>query len=315
MNKSRQRKLIERSIIFTITFIGVLFFMIFDFGFVYTYKLDGFRDLQWFVFWTHLSNMGALTWISLALIAAITNNQKLEHWLQHWNIKNTVFTFIITTGLIFILVAYFPVVIHYSKGGPVGELVSFTQELAYDGSVVGLGEGIPAAKELAALVDSGVYEFGLINGDTITVDPEVWYRTCVIVGTTFKHVIIPGMFIFLGLTELGYYRTKNISDFNRTMIQFIWPCLYLTYAITLSACGLVSPPYPVLDLGFTQAFYQMSKINQYIYVIASLILDLMVGFTFVATSMFLNWWNKSKSDKLGIDPILREPTEDIQILK
>ncbi len=316
MNKTRERRIIERSIIFSITLIGVIFFMIFDFGFVYTYRLDGYNDWQWFAFWTHLSNMAAFTWISLALIAVLTRNQGLEHWLQHWNIKNTVFTFIITTGLIFIFVAYFPVVIFYAKQGPIAELEEFVRQVAIDGELkyqvfndVITNNAIEAGvnpvtidsilnqitiEVVNTLLDMGQTEFEMANGRMIDTDPSAAYRSCVILGTTFKHVIIPSMFGYLAVTELGYYRTKNISDTERSMIQFIWPCLYLVYAITLASVGLIMPPYPVLDFGFTYSFYEMTPMWQCLYILLCAILDILVGVIFVFTSLLQNKWSQKK---------------------
>lgn len=344
--KSRKRKITERSLIFTITLIGFLFFFIFDFFFVYSYRIDGYNDLQWFAFWTHLSNTGALVWITLAFVAVLTNNQKIERFINHWNVKNTVFTFIITTGLIFMLVSYIPVVIIYSKSGPINEICELVYKSARQGN---LALSNLAAEEISSIIDGlvdpeniesineaiaefiaangygwgttpligliieaykndpslalnlpGLVEgsvFTLENGNTINIDPNVTYRTCVIIGTTIKHLIVPGMFTYLGFTEVGYFRTKNITDGQRSMIQFIWPAMYLVYTMTFISAGIFSPPYPVLDFGFTVGFREMEPGMQLAWTSICFALDLGMGVVFVCTSLFFNWWSSSRVEK------------------
>lgn len=305
MNKTRERKILERTIIFSITIIGFISFLIFDLAFAYSYKLDGYKDFQWLAFWTHISNTLALIWISLSLISLLTNNDKLESKIQHWNVKNTIYTFIITTGLIFVAVSYIPVVIHYVKSGPIGEIENLIKNIAMEGKI----QGFEVDTSLSMLenysnvnqwilesVDSGQKIFVMTNGNEININPNNLYRAFVIIGTTFKHVIIPGLFIYLAFTEKGYTSTQGISDWNKSMIQFIWPCIYLVYAITLSASGVFNPPYPVLDFGFTYSFYEMTSRSQYIWGIIYLLLDLVVGIVFVSTS-FLQYKINSKYNK------------------
>lgn len=326
--KTRKRKIIERSTIFTITLVGFLFFTIFDFGFVYSYRLDGIDDLQWFGFWTHLSNTAALIWITLALISITTSNDKIERFINHWNVKNTIFTFIITTGVIFMLVAYIPTVVTYSKPGNIEALAELVYKMGRQGNLLltnnvlafitnstGLTvdevnniielQGWTTTPLLKLVVENSVETtFELTNGKDICIDPSTTYRTCVIIGTTFKHLIIPSLFIYLGFTEIGYFRTKNISDKNRSMIQFIWPAMYLVYVLTLTSTGLISPPYPVLDFGFTESFRSIEYEWQQI-LLASIyfVLDLSVGVIFVFTSLFFNWWN---SKVISNNPKLEE---------
>ncbi len=295
--KSRRWKLIERSIIFSITVIGFSLFLIFDLFFAYAYRIDGFNDLQWIAYWTHLSNLAALIWISLAFLAVTTNNEKLESWIQHWNIKNTVFTFIIVTGLVFMVVAYIPVVIAYTKNGDIAEIQELVLKMAWTPNhpiIDPVANGLPAqlpteiTPELISGV-SGAYE--TTAGYTVYTDPTALYRASVIVGTSFKHLIIPAMFLYLGFTEIGYNRTKGLSDYQRSMIQFIWPCLYIVYAITLCSVHIILPPYPVLDFGFTYTFYSMSESMQITYALTALFLDIVVGVIFVLVSFAQNKWN------------------------
>ncbi len=291
-HKSEKRKLIERSIIFSITAFGFIFFLTFDLFFAYAYRIDGFNDLQWIAYWTHLSNLAALIWITLAFIAITTKNESIEKWIQHWNIKNTVFTFIIVTGLVFMVVVYIPVVNAYTKNGDIPEIQELVLKMAWsphNAIINPVKNGLPIRPDLSYV--------GNVHGEFITnkqyhifTDPSTTYRAMVIIGTTFKHLIIPGMFMYLAVTEVGYYRTRQLNDYQRSMIQFIWPCLYIVYSITLCSAGLIIPPYPVLNFGFTYSFYAMSENMQLAYALTALFLDIMVGIIFVLTTFAQNKW-------------------------
>ncbi len=260
MQKTRKRKLIERSIIFTITLTGFLLFFIFDLFFNYITRIDGFRDLQWLVYWTQLSNIITFFWITLAFIAVVFDIYNLEQWINHWNIKNTVFTFIIVTGVVFMWFGFLPLVSTYSKPGPINRLIDFNK----------------------------------ISGMNVNTDPNITYRVFIILNTTIKHLIIPGMFVYLGVTEFGYTNTKGTTNFKRTMIQFIWPALYLIWSITLSATGLVKPPYPIIDLGFEKYFAHAIYWQQCLWVIFSILSWVFMGVIFVTTSYILYWWSDKK---------------------
>lgn len=333
MNKTRKRKLIERSVLFVIILLAWSLFIIFDLFFAYAYRIDGYKDLQWISYWTHLSNTAALIWVTLALIAVLADSNKLEHMIQHWNIKNTIFTFIISTGAVFLLVAYVPVVINYTRDGSIAELEELVRKMSFNGHINfvqtitdPLNKDALQSLDLdrSYLTEFGIEDLGIIldlanhpqesllvtnylieHGFTVFatnsihqaysvhLDPTTMYRAWVIIGTTSKHVIVPLIFVYLAVTELGYFRTRNISDTRRSMIQFIWPCLYIIYATTLGACGLISPPYPVLDFGFTYSFYDKTVSEQCWYVAAAMILDVLMGVVFVLISRIQNWWNTS----------------------
>ncbi len=310
MEKTRKRKLIERLIIWSITFIGIIFIGVFDFWFSYSYRMDGFMDWQWMMFWTHISVILSFIWISMAMMSAVVDCNERENLVTHWLIKNTIYTFIITTGLIFCAVAYIPTIIIYSGHGNIAEIQSLVVDYAMGGELVNytvdssLGNWdlyLNAKEFVSSSIDAGSTSFETVSGFSIEVDPTTTYRTFLIIGTTFKHVIIPGMFIYLAITEVGYTRTKGMTRFRRSMIQFIFPCLYLSYALVLSSTGLVNPPYPVLDIGFTYEFYDgTSEISQYVSIIIYSILDIMVGVIFVATSYILYFWNDKMVDKYNV---------------
>ncbi len=312
IEKSRKRKLIERSILLTLVLVSFIWFSIFDFFFSYAYRIDGFNDLQWFAFWTHLSNTLALVWISLAAIAVWTNNDKLEKIIQHWNIKNTTYTFILVTGIVFIAVAYFPVVIAYSTAGPIKELQELVIRMGFDGFIIDADlDGVNSIEDLLNNYDDTLWVYQVLkgkqtwfetaNGRNVVTDPSALYRFMVISGTTLKHIVVPVIFGYLAFTELGYYRTRNISDKNRSMIQFIWPCMYLVYAVSLSAAGVFLPPYPVIDFGFTEVFYiyHPELLQQCMIVITWGILDITVGILFVGISFFQNYWNRRVLEKIN----------------
>lgn len=302
MEKTRKRKLIERSTIWIITFLGLLTFAIFDLWFAYPYKIDGFMDWQWLMFWTHMSNVLAFIWISMALMSAFVDCNERENMVGHWLIKNTIYTFIITTGLIFCAVAYIPTVITYSTAGSISGLESLVIDYALGGQLLD-STGVVGSNYLEikasvdALVLGGQTTFETINGFAIETDPSAAYRSFVIIGTTIKHVIIPGMFIYLGVTEIGYTRVNGMGRFKRTMIQFAFPSMYLVYAVTLSSTGIVNPPYPVIDLGFTEHFQSLDQNEQIIRVIVYVILDITVGVIFAATSYLLYVWSDKQLEK------------------
>ena len=244
---TEQAKLLRRSIIFVITAIGFFTFLTFDLGYAIPYKLDDPNHVPftWLMFWTHLSNIGAMIWISLALTASIGKYDKLEYCISSWFIKNMVYTFIIVTGLVFVAVAYIPTIIKY----------------ATPGYIEGIG------------------------------DASLSYRFMVILGTTFKHVIIPGMFIYLAIIEKGYSKTTdNLSSISKSMILFIFPFLYFVYVILFTSLG-VPAPYPVLDYVDPEGQYEVWQMFIF------LILDLIVGSLYIFISYLQFWWDKKQQQK------------------
>ncbi len=198
--------------------------------------MDGYLDWNWMMYWTHLSNLGALIWISLAFLAVTIKSEKIESFVQNWNIKNTVFTFILVTGIVFMTLCYIPTLISYATPGPIKEVTNFES----DHILWLISSGDSLTSEL-----SDSYNL-MSNG------PTAIYRFFVILGTTIKHLIIPGMFLYLAVTERGYVKkNENITDGQRSMILFILPVLYLTYTLVFGSMGLANPPYPVLDFDFT----------------------------------------------------------------
>lgn len=106
-----------------------ILFLVFDLFFADPYKINGENDFYWFTFWTHLSNIGAVFWINIWLLASWKNSQKLSNFINNWFIKNLVFTFIIVTGIAFMSTTYIPTFYEYSKPGiidSIGRDPSFT---------------------------------------------------------------------------------------------------------------------------------------------------------------------------------------------
>ncbi len=192
-------------LLFFLVFFMFLEFSIFDLGFTYFYRLQDHSILKWLMFWTHLSNIGALVWISVEFISISLKKEKLREFNNRWYIKNLVFTFIIVTGVVFMFCSYFPVFIEYTKPGVIEE---------------------------------------------IGIDPSSLYRALVIIGTTFKHFLIPGIFIFIFFLDPYYSRPKsnlkNEKLYKKTMILSIFPSLYWIYVLFFTSLG-IDAPYIIID--------------------------------------------------------------------
>ncbi|BDU67367.1 MAG: hypothetical protein TYPL_0200 [Candidatus Tyloplasma litorale] len=251
ITKFEKRKLIERIIFFIIIFSGFSFFLIFDLVYSVPYRLDGSHNpWDWMMYWTHLSNIGALIWITFAFIAVIFKSEKIENEIQSWWFKNTVYTFIIVTGIVFMTFAYVPSVIKYSS----------------EENIMGYPD--------------------LYN--SITIDVER-YGNLYIATTTFKHLIIPSIFIYLAFTERNYTKSnRDISVYQKVMLQFILPCLYFVYVLFLASSTTCQPPYAVVDYGFTENVEWW----KYIFYI---ICDLLVGVFFIFVSWFQYYWNNKNN--------------------
>lgn len=219
--KTAKRKAIEINIFFSIMTIGLLFVLIFDFLFSVSYRIDSslyetsFHEgpWDWMMYWTHLSNIGAYFWMLLAFIALTFKLKKVENFTNNWFVKNTVFTFIIVTGLIFMTIAYVPTVMKYVQ--------------------------------IDKLDDEIVNNVRWISIQL--------YSAFVILGTTIKHLIVPVIFIYLSFTERNYLTGKrNISIYQKISIQFMLPCFYFIYVFIFASSHIALPPYPIVDFGFQE---------------------------------------------------------------
>ncbi len=109
------------TIIFIIVAISAAIYLPYDLFFSYAYKWFGERHsdpLEYFLYWTQLSNLFALAWISLLFFALVGKKEKLEFNLDRWNVRGVMLSFIITTGTVFMAVAFLPTIITYSRPGP-----------------------------------------------------------------------------------------------------------------------------------------------------------------------------------------------------
>ncbi|NQX83320.1 MAG: hypothetical protein HRS50_01215 [Mycoplasmataceae bacterium] len=238
-----QSKFLTRLIIFSITLIGFLVFVSFDFSTNNKYDYESsYFPITWFLFWTQLSNIGALIWITIAFISSIIKSDKLEKIVNGWFFKNLVFTSILVTGLLFSIV-YIPIIIKFSKPGIIDE----------------------------------------IHGNAST-----FYRVMLIIGTTFKHVLIPGMFLFLSIVDKQYTKDKmNMTILKKVMIIFIIPCLYFVYIILVTSLGAPAP-YPILD--FSSGNFKLWEIFLF------LIINIFIATIFCFIS-YIQFWKFEKISK------------------
>ncbi len=115
--------------IFIIVFICALIWLPYDLFFSDTYKIFGTIEtndgivrndpINYFLYWTQLSNIAVLIWITLLLFSIIGKKDKMEFKLNGWFLRGTLLTVIITTGTVFMLVAFIPVVVTYSTPGSI----------------------------------------------------------------------------------------------------------------------------------------------------------------------------------------------------
>ncbi len=131
-------------------------------------------------------------------------------------------------------------------------------------------------------------------------DESGWYDFMVVLGTTLKHVVIPGMFLYLALTDVGYSEESKLNKWEKSMTLFMFPCLYLVYVVVFASCGLADAPYPVVNFEFNPPFGETEIHQISIWVaLAYVACDIFVGFLFVMISLLqFNLEEKKKEKEL-----------------
>ena len=268
MNKS-QKQLILRTIAVVISLLA-LFFMIYFDAFMMQDQLDGNtwgysnHPVYWFTFWTHLSNLGAILWAFLAWIALVFKIERLENIINGQYIKNLVFTFIIITGIVFMLIAYIPILWAYTN-------------------------------------DSWISEH---FGDNIS--NYRFYEAMQIITTTFKHLLVPGIFLIMAIFDGEYTPSKHeVTPLQKAKILFIVPVLYIIWILLLSSYAGANVPYPIFNFSGTEKSLWIPFVDSYILTyIIDIVCILVVGATFIIISMFTSFLSIRMRNK-------HESTEEI----
>lgn len=252
---NKKKILLSRTIVFAITVICFAIFLTFDFGWNEIYKFDDNHvPFTYLVYWSHLSNINALVWITIAFVSVLTINNSLENIVNNKVFRNLTFSSIFLTGTIFMIFAFIPMVIQMSTPGEM-----------------------------------------YLNGYGDYINPSTAYRTMAILGTTFKHLIIPGMFAILFF--LGYdrpaYKESKLSNGKTTGVLLLAPIAYWIFVIVLNLCG-VQIPYSVLDFVNPSAFidgWTNLIPNVYVRETLNIIIDFALLIYFGIVSFFLFWWD------------------------
>lgn len=292
----RQRKILIKSVALTVCLLAMLYIAIFDCAISMDYSARGYNPasvgysvndplfthgyspLYWFLFFTHLSDVAATTWLLLSWSSVVFRNEKLENRLNGQYTKMIPFSMILLTGFIFGIFAYIPTVLRYT-------------DLNADWASIDNPWKLEMSKRT----------YGIL---------EIFATTC-------KHIFIPGTFLALVFLDPDYpagpskqrKRERAVTLFMVLTVYTIWVILVLSYSN-------VKAPYPFFDWSLNESALWIPLINRLgITALINLLCFVFIGIAFEFISLYtMLYWEKVNKRKESTEEIVisLEELDDLQ---